>query len=163
MDLGYGWPYVAVVQPGRLNLGDLNTHVQPGHCTQVPHGGGESQRRKEGVYWVAGNPGHTAEHPALGIMGGHIRHLDEAAGACRLSLWKTTHQRCCHKAASPKRALLAAWDAAREHRVPGRRLASGGGWSLVPEGAFAPTHRTAYPKAWLCATREPESSAGTGL
>lgn len=94
MDLGYGWPYVAVVQPGRLNLGDLNTHVQPGHCTQrCPTGEEKVRDGRKGVYWVAGNPGHAAEHPALGIMGGHICHLDEAAGACRLSLWKTTHQR----------------------------------------------------------------------
>lgn len=54
MDLGYGWPYVAVVQPGRLNLGDLNTHVQPGHCTQRCPMGEEKVRdgRKGCTGWL---------------------------------------------------------------------------------------------------------------
>lgn len=54
MDLGYGWPYVALVQSGRLNLGDLHTHMQPGHCIQRCLKGEEKVRegRKGGMGWL---------------------------------------------------------------------------------------------------------------
>ena len=46
LGLGCGWPHVTPVQPARLSLGKLNTHRQPGHCTQCCLG---EERLREGA------------------------------------------------------------------------------------------------------------------
>lgn len=52
--------WLAPVQPVRLSLGELNTHMQPGHCTQCP-----GWRKRKGE---TRNLGHDAGYLALGTV-----------------------------------------------------------------------------------------------
>lgn len=80
----------ALVQPVRLNLGTLNTHMQPGHCTHCPGWAGGEAKEERPAIW-----GRT-----LAILhwelrkGGPVRHLGPAGWASGRPLIWVLPQSC---------------------------------------------------------------------